>query len=93
MALNSDVSKALSYLRHRYKVKERDLVALAKKFKTAEEQRKAGKKSFRGHCVIIKQVDFLPRRVEKNRGGAKTGNLTSNQRRVRCHLNLLSSLG
>ena len=37
MALNSDVSKALSYLRHRYKVKERDLVALAKKFKAAEE--------------------------------------------------------
>jgi hypothetical protein len=37
MALNSDVGKALNYLRHRYKVKERDLVALAKKFKSAEE--------------------------------------------------------
>jgi hypothetical protein len=37
MALNSDVSRALSYLRRRYKVKERDLVALAKKFKSAEE--------------------------------------------------------
>jgi hypothetical protein len=37
MTLNSDVSKALSYLRRRYKVKERDLVALAKKFNSAEE--------------------------------------------------------
>jgi hypothetical protein len=37
MALNSDVAKALSYLRRRYKVSERDLVGLAKKFKSAEE--------------------------------------------------------
>ena len=37
MALNSEVVKALSYLRRRYKVKERDLVALGKKFQTKEE--------------------------------------------------------
>ena len=37
MILNRDVSKALSYLRKRYKVKDRDLVALAKKFRSAEE--------------------------------------------------------
>ena len=37
MVLSNNIQKSLSYLRHRYKVKERDLVALAKKFKTAEE--------------------------------------------------------
>jgi len=37
MALNSEVAKALSYLRRRYRVKERDLVALGKKFQTKEE--------------------------------------------------------
>lgn len=37
MALNSDVGKALSFLRRRYKVSERDLVGLAKKFNQAVE--------------------------------------------------------
>ena len=37
MALSNEVNRALGYLRKRYKVSERDLVALARKFKTAEE--------------------------------------------------------
>jgi hypothetical protein len=35
--LSHDVVKTLSFLRHKYKVKERDLVSIAKKFKSASE--------------------------------------------------------
>lgn len=37
MTLNHDVVKALSYLRKRYKVSERDLMGLAKKFNSGTE--------------------------------------------------------
>jgi hypothetical protein len=37
MPLNSEVAKSLNYLRKRYKVSERDLVALAKKLQSGEE--------------------------------------------------------
>jgi len=38
MALDHGVVKALSYLRNKYKVSEKDLVSLAKKFKTTEPE-------------------------------------------------------
>jgi hypothetical protein len=36
--LNSEVRKALGYLRKRYRVSERDLVSLAKRLQSQEEQ-------------------------------------------------------
>jgi hypothetical protein len=36
--LDREAGKALSYLRRRYKVSERDLVALARKFKVREPE-------------------------------------------------------
>jgi hypothetical protein len=38
MPLNSEIAKSLTYLRRRYKVSERDLVSLAKKLLSVEEQ-------------------------------------------------------
>jgi len=38
MPLNSEIAKSLTYLRKRYKVSERDLVALAKKLSYEENQ-------------------------------------------------------
>jgi len=38
MALNSEIAKSLSYLRRRYKVSERDLVAIAKKLQKHDEE-------------------------------------------------------
>ena len=38
MPLSSEVRRALSYLRKRYKVSEPDLVALAKKLQSGEEE-------------------------------------------------------
>ena len=37
MPLNSEIARSLAYLRKRYKVSERDLVALAKKLQKSEE--------------------------------------------------------
>jgi hypothetical protein len=37
MPLNHGVAKTLSFLRKKYNVKERDLVAIAKKFESASE--------------------------------------------------------
>ena len=38
MALSNEVTSSLRYLRKRYKVSEPDLVALARKLQSAEEQ-------------------------------------------------------
>jgi hypothetical protein len=38
MALNSEIAKSLSYLRRRYKVSERDLVAIAKKLQKHDKE-------------------------------------------------------
>jgi hypothetical protein len=38
MALNSDITRSLSYLRRKYKVSERDLVALAKRLNKHDEE-------------------------------------------------------
>jgi hypothetical protein len=37
MPLSSEIAKSLTYLRRKYKVSERDLVALAKKLSNVEE--------------------------------------------------------
>jgi hypothetical protein len=37
MPLSSEIARSLTYLRKRYKVSERDLVALAKKLQKSEE--------------------------------------------------------
>jgi hypothetical protein len=37
MPLSSEIARSLGYLRKRYKVSERDLVALAKKLQKSEE--------------------------------------------------------
>ena len=37
MPLNSEIARSLTYLRKKYKVSERDLVALAKKLQKSEE--------------------------------------------------------
>jgi hypothetical protein len=37
MPLNNEIAKSLGYLRAKYKVTERDLVALAKKLQKSEE--------------------------------------------------------
>lgn len=37
MPLSNEVAKSLQYLRQRYRVSERDLVALAKKLQSAED--------------------------------------------------------
>jgi hypothetical protein len=37
MPLSSEIARSLTYLRKKYRVSEKDLVALAKKLSTAEE--------------------------------------------------------
>jgi len=64
MPLNREIAKSLGYLRARYKVSEKDLVALAKKLSKPEENEESWEEITRNY-IEQRKIRAKIRRMDK----------------------------
>jgi hypothetical protein len=65
MPLSSEIGRSLAYLRKRYKVSERDLVALAKKLQKSEENEESWEQITQNY-IKQRKIHAINRKRAKN---------------------------